>query len=71
MASRGFEFAYMLDGSGATPVIRDFIIGEGRHLVLALHGRFQVGGKLGELFVFALLLLLLEFRHNLTGEELQ
>ena len=28
MATRGFEFAYMLDGSGATPVIRDFILGE-------------------------------------------
>ncbi len=28
MASRGFEFAYMLDGSGATPVIRDFTLGE-------------------------------------------
>jgi len=27
MASRGFEFAYMLDGSNATPVIRDFILG--------------------------------------------
>jgi hypothetical protein len=26
MATRGFEFAYMLDGSGATPVIRDFIL---------------------------------------------
>jgi len=26
MASRGFEFAYMLDGSGGTPVIRDFIL---------------------------------------------
>ena len=26
MASRGFEFAYMLDGSNATPVIRDFIL---------------------------------------------
>lgn len=24
MASRGFEFAYMIDGSNATPVIRDF-----------------------------------------------
>ena len=24
MASRGFEFSYMLDGSNATPVIRDF-----------------------------------------------
>jgi len=24
MATRGFEFAYMLDGSNATPVIRDF-----------------------------------------------
>ncbi|HUV95663.1 MAG TPA: hypothetical protein VMX14_12665 [Anaerolineae bacterium] len=24
MASRGFEFAYMLDGSNATPLIRDF-----------------------------------------------
>jgi hypothetical protein len=28
MASRGFEFAYMLDGSNATPVIRDFLLGE-------------------------------------------
>lgn len=27
MATRGFEFAYMLDGSGATPVIRDFTLG--------------------------------------------
>ena len=27
MATRGFEFAYSLDGSGATPVIRDFILG--------------------------------------------
>ena len=27
MASRGFEFAYMLDGSNKTPVIRDFILG--------------------------------------------
>lgn len=26
MATRGFEFAYMLDGSNATPVIRDFIM---------------------------------------------
>jgi hypothetical protein len=26
MATRGFEFAYMLDGSSATPVIRDFIL---------------------------------------------
>lgn len=26
MATRGFEFAYMLDGSNATPVIRDFIL---------------------------------------------
>jgi hypothetical protein len=26
MASRGFEFAYMLDGSNATPLIRDFIL---------------------------------------------
>lgn len=26
MATRGFEFAYMLDGSGATPLIRDFIL---------------------------------------------
>ena len=24
MSSRGFEFAYMIDGSNATPVIRDF-----------------------------------------------
>ena len=28
MATRGFEFAYMLDGSNATPVIRDFTMGE-------------------------------------------
>mgnify|MGYP001119356269 CR=1 FL=1 len=28
MATRGFEFAYMLDGSNATPVIRDFVMGE-------------------------------------------
>ncbi len=27
MATRGFEFAYMLDGSMATPVIRDFTLG--------------------------------------------
>lgn len=27
MATRGFEFAYMLDGSNATPVIRDFTLG--------------------------------------------
>ena len=27
MATRGFEFAYMLDGSGGTPVIRDFVLG--------------------------------------------
>ena len=27
MSTRGFEFAYMLDGSMATPVIRDFTIG--------------------------------------------
>ena len=26
MATSGFEFAYMLDGSNATPVIRDFIL---------------------------------------------
>ena len=26
MASRGFEFAYYLDGTGAAPVIRDFIL---------------------------------------------
>ena len=26
MATAGFEFAYMLDGSGATPVIRDFTL---------------------------------------------
>lgn len=26
MATRGFEFGYMLDGSMATPVIRDFIL---------------------------------------------
>ena len=28
MATSGFEFAYMLDGSNATPVIRDFTLGE-------------------------------------------
>ena len=28
MATRGFEFAYLLDGSNATPVIRDFVMGE-------------------------------------------
>ena len=34
MASRGFEFSHMLDGSGATPVIRDFTLGEASaHLV--------------------------------------
>lgn len=34
MASRGFEFAYMLDGSNATPVIRDFVLGvAAAHLV--------------------------------------
>jgi hypothetical protein len=34
MASRGFEFAYMLDGSSATPVIRDFTLGAAAaHLV--------------------------------------
>lgn len=27
MSSRGFEFAYQLDGSNATPVIRDFTLG--------------------------------------------
>ena len=26
MSSRGFEFSYMLDGSNATPVIKDFIL---------------------------------------------
>ena len=29
MTTRGFEFAYMLDGSNGTPLIRDFLIGEG------------------------------------------
>ena len=34
MASRGFEFAYMLDGSNATPVVRDFTLGAAAaHLV--------------------------------------
>ena len=34
MATRGFEFAYMLDGSNATPVVRDFILGAAAaHLV--------------------------------------
>ena len=28
MSTRGFEWAYMLDGSNATPVIRDFRLGE-------------------------------------------
>lgn len=28
MSTRGFEFAYMLDGSNATPLIRDFKLGE-------------------------------------------
>lgn len=27
MATRGFEFAFMIDGSNATPVIRDFVLG--------------------------------------------
>jgi|GEM_PF-2159724 len=34
MTTRGFEFAYMLDGSNATPVIRDFTLGvAAAHLV--------------------------------------
>ena len=34
MATQGFEFAYMLDGSNATPVIRDFTLGaSAAHLV--------------------------------------
>lgn len=34
MSTRGFEFAYMLDGSNATPVIRDFTLGAAAaHLV--------------------------------------
>ena len=34
MATRGFEFAYMLDGSNATPLIRDFTLGASAdHLV--------------------------------------
>jgi len=34
MATRGFEFAYMMDGSPATPVIRDFTLGvAAAHLV--------------------------------------
>jgi len=34
MATRGFEFAYMLDGSSASPVIRDFTLGvAAAHLV--------------------------------------
>jgi hypothetical protein len=28
VATRGFEFAYMIDNSNATPVIRDFTLGE-------------------------------------------
>ena len=27
MATRGFEFAYMLDGSNAVPLVRDFVLG--------------------------------------------
>jgi len=27
MSSRGFEFAYQLDGSNATPLIKDFVLG--------------------------------------------
>jgi len=27
MATRGFEFAYMLDGTNAVPVVRDFVLG--------------------------------------------
>lgn len=27
MATRGFEFAYMLDGGGGSPVVRDFTLG--------------------------------------------
>lgn len=41
MATSGFEFAYMLDGSNATPVIRDFILG-----VAAVH-------KVGDLMLMA------------------
>jgi hypothetical protein len=35
MSTRGFEFAYMLDGSNATPLIRDFRLGSNtvRHYV--------------------------------------
>lgn len=34
MATRGFEFAYMIDGSNATPVIRDFAVdGTGAYAV--------------------------------------
>ena len=34
MATRGFEFAYMLDGSKAVPVQRDFILGaDADHLI--------------------------------------
>lgn len=34
MATRGFEFAYMLDGTNATPVIQDFTLGAAAaHLV--------------------------------------
>jgi hypothetical protein len=34
MTTRGFEFAYMLDGSNATPLIRDFTLGvAAAHLV--------------------------------------
>lgn len=34
MASAGFEFAYMLDGTTGTPVIRDFVLGD--NVVLAV-----------------------------------
>jgi hypothetical protein len=34
MATNGFEFAYMLDGSNARPVVRDFVLGAAaEHLI--------------------------------------
>jgi len=41
MSTRGFEFAYMLDGSNATPLIRDFILSA------------QAAHKVGDLVVVA------------------
>lgn len=44
MSTRGFEWAYMLDGSNATPLIRDFRLG--RNLALKV-GDLMTMGTLG------------------------